>query len=76
MHRRRFAVIVVAYAIKDSPNWVLPVLTSAIIDTVVQHRPFPQLVLSPAPSLFDYDYEHFEVVGYQHHPGIKAPVAV
>jgi thymidylate synthase len=38
--------------------------------------PFPRLVLRPAPSLFDYDYEHFEVVGYEHHPGIKAPVAV
>ncbi len=39
-------------------------------------HPFPRLVLRPAPSLFDYDYEDFEVVDYQHHPGIKAPVAV
>ena len=37
---------------------------------------FPRLQLRPAPSLFDYDYEHFDVVGYLHHPGIKAPVAV
>ena len=37
---------------------------------------FPQLSLRPAPSLFDYAYEHFDVIGYQHHPGIKAPVAV
>ena len=29
-----------------------------------------------AQSLFDYAYEDFEVVGYQHHPAIKAPVAV
>ena len=27
-------------------------------------------------SLFDYDYEDFEVVGYQHHPALRAPVAV
>jgi thymidylate synthase len=38
--------------------------------------PFPRLELRPAPSLFEYGYEHFDVVGYQHHPGIKAPVAV
>ncbi|MFF5081130.1 thymidylate synthase [Actinoplanes sp. NPDC000266] len=37
---------------------------------------FPQLALKPAPSLFDYEYEDFEVVGYQHHPALKAPVAV
>jgi thymidylate synthase len=38
--------------------------------------PFPALTLRPAPSLFDYTYEHFEVHGYQHHPAISAPVAV
>ena len=38
--------------------------------------PFPRLELRPAPSLFDYGYEHFDVVGYEPHPGIKAPVAV
>jgi thymidylate synthase len=38
--------------------------------------PFPRLELRPAASLFDYGYDHFEVVDYQHHPGIKAPVAV
>ena len=27
-------------------------------------------------SLFDYAYEDFEIVGYRHHPAIKAPVAV
>ncbi len=37
---------------------------------------FPRLELRPASSLFDYGYDHFEVVDYQHHPGIKAPVAV
>jgi thymidylate synthase len=38
--------------------------------------PFPSLVLRPAPSLFDYAYEDFEIVGYRHHPSISAPVAV
>jgi thymidylate synthase len=38
--------------------------------------PFPQLRVRRAPSLFDYAYEDFEVVGYQHHPALKAPVAV
>ncbi len=37
---------------------------------------FPTLRLRRAPSLFDYDIEDVEVVGYQHHPAIKAPVAV
>jgi thymidylate synthase len=38
--------------------------------------PFPRLELRQAPSLFDYDYDDLSVVGYQHHPAIKAPVAV
>jgi thymidylate synthase len=38
--------------------------------------PFPSLALRRAASLFDYAYEDFDVVGYQHHPAIKAPVAV
>lgn len=28
------------------------------------------------PTLFDYEYEDFEFVNYQHHAAIKAPVAV
>ncbi|MCL1960365.1 MAG: thymidylate synthase [Desulfovibrionaceae bacterium] len=28
------------------------------------------------PSIFGYEYEDFEITGYQHHPAIKAPVAV
>jgi len=39
-------------------------------------RPFPTLSLKQADSLFDYDYEHIALDGYDPHPGIKAPVAV
>jgi thymidylate synthase len=38
--------------------------------------PFPSLDLAPAPSLFDYTYEHFAVRDYRHHPAIRAAVAV
>jgi thymidylate synthase len=38
--------------------------------------PFPALRLRRAASLFDYAFEDFEVDGYQHHPTIKAPIAV
>jgi len=38
--------------------------------------PLPTLQLRKAASIFDYTFEDIEVVGYQHHPGIKAPVAV
>jgi len=37
----------------------------------------PQLVIRRRPpSIFDYQYEDFEIVNYRHHPAIKAPVAV
>ena len=39
-------------------------------------RPFPRLEIAPAPSLFDYDYDNFRLVGYEPHPGLKAPVAI
>lgn len=38
--------------------------------------PAPRLVLRKAPSLFEYTYEDVAIEGYQHHPAIKAPVAV
>jgi thymidylate synthase len=37
---------------------------------------FPELEIADRPSLFDYRYEDFTVVGYQHHAALKAPVAV
>ena len=40
-------------------------------------RPYPRLVIKrKPPSLFEYAYEDFEIVGYDPHPHIKAPVAV
>ena len=40
-------------------------------------RPLPQLSIKRRPPrLFEYRYEDFEVLGYDPHPHIKAPVAV
>ena len=39
--------------------------------------PYPQLRFRRKPKdLFSYEWEDFELVEYQHHPTIKAPVAV
>ena len=39
--------------------------------------PYPELRLNRRPdSVLEYEPEDIEIVGYQHHPGIKAPVAV
>jgi len=39
--------------------------------------PLPQLVVKRTPlSIFDYEFEDFEVLGYESHPAIKAPVAI
>jgi len=40
-------------------------------------HPYPTLVILRKPdSLFDYQYEDFVIENYEHHPHIKAPVAV
>jgi len=45
----------------------------------LSREPFPlptlQLRRRP-PTLFDYEFDDFEITGYQYHPAIKAPVAV
>jgi thymidylate synthase len=41
-----------------------------------QPYPLPRLRLAPRESIFDYRYEDVEVLGYECHPAIKAPVAV
>ena len=40
-------------------------------------RPLPAMRINPTVTdLFKFKYEDFELVGYEPHPGIKAPVAV
>lgn len=51
------------------------------VDQVVEQLsrtpyPYPKLVIDKAASLFDYRYEDFHLLDYQHHEAIKAPVAV
>lgn len=42
-----------------------------------QPYPLPDMHLNPnITNIFDFKYEDFELVGYQHHEAIKAPVAV
>ena len=37
----------------------------------------PQLIIKRKPaSIFDYTFEDFEIINYQSHPSIKAPIAV
>jgi thymidylate synthase len=49
------------------------------VQTQLAREPYayPTLHLKRQPaSLFDYEPDDVEVLGYQHHPAIKAPVAV
>ena len=40
-------------------------------------RPLPQMKINPAvKDIHDFKFEDFELVGYDPHPGIKAPVAI
>jgi len=39
--------------------------------------PLPKLnILRKPASIFDYEFEDFEIIGYESHPHIKAPVAI
>ena len=52
-------------------------LEQATLQLSREPRPLPRLALRRRPpSLFDYEYDDFEITGYLHHPAIKAPVAV
>ncbi|WP_018755650.1 thymidylate synthase [Paenibacillus terrigena] len=49
------------------------------VERQLSREPFelPKLVIKRKPdSIFEYTYDDFEFEGYQHHPGIKAPVAI
>jgi len=40
-------------------------------------RPLPRLVINRKPaSIFEYRFDDFEIVGYDPHPAIKAPIAI
>ena len=48
-------------------------------DTQLEREPFPlpRMELNPAVgSILDFAYEDFRLVGYEHHPAIRAPIAV
>ena len=42
-HRARLSLATLAFLVKDSPAWLLPPITAAVIDIVVVRGPLPQL---------------------------------
>jgi thymidylate synthase len=49
------------------------------VNLQLSREPFPppQLKIKRKPaSIFDYEFEDFEILNYQSHPRISAPVAV
>jgi thymidylate synthase len=54
-------------------NHIEQVKTQLTRDT----RPLPQLNIKRKPdSIYDYCFDDFEIIGYDPHPSIKAPVAI
>jgi thymidylate synthase len=52
-------------------------LHQARLQRTRQPYPLPQMVINPdVKSIYDYQYEDFELLNYQSHPHIKAKVAV
>jgi thymidylate synthase len=52
-------------------------LDQARIQLAREPFPHPKLILKRKPdSIFEYQFEDFEIQGYQAHPSIKAPIAV
>jgi thymidylate synthase len=52
-------------------------LEQARLQLTREPRPLPKLVIKRKPaSIFDYQFEDFEIEGYDPHPAIKAPVAI
>jgi ATP-binding cassette subfamily B protein len=46
--RWRVLGALLAFAVKDSPSWVLPLLTANVIDVVVEHQPIGRLWVTAA----------------------------
>jgi len=52
-------------------------LEQARLQLTREPRPLPRMEINPeAGSIFGYRYEDFQLVGYDPHPAIKAPIAV
>ena len=52
-------------------------LEQAQLQLAREPHPLPHMRINPAVTdLFDFTYDDFELVGYEHHPHIKASVAV
>jgi len=52
-------------------------LEQAKLQLTREPRPLPTMKLNPAvKNIHDFKFEDFELVGYEPHPGIKAPIAV
>jgi thymidylate synthase len=52
-------------------------LEQAKLQLARDFRPLPQMKINPAvKNIHDFKFEDFELVGYDPHPGIKAPIAV
>ncbi len=52
-------------------------LEQAELQLAREPRPLPRMRLAPeVRSLFEFDYEHFILEGYDPHPHIRAPIAV
>jgi thymidylate synthase len=49
------------------------------VQTQLARTPYPLpklLIKRKPPTLFDYQFDDFEIVDYQCHPAISAPIAV
>jgi len=52
-------------------------LEQAKLQLTREPRPLTKLVIKRKPeSIFDYKFEDFEIVGYDPHPAISAPIAI